>query len=389
MTERLIMTLPPVVNLPELSGLRFSVQYQIPGNFEEARKTAETICNEQTVEFPASALPEGDLADQVLGRIETFTQYEIGAYQAKISYAVETAGYDLLQLLNVVLGLTSLLDGITVMALELPGQLLNQFNGPRYGIEGLRSLIGIENRPLLCTSLKPMGLPSEILAGIAYQCALNGLDFLKDDHGITDLQFSPFEERVGACAEAVERANRETGLNCIYVANVTAPVDIAFERAQFAKRVGAGGVMLSPALTGFDTLRQLANADEIGLPMFSHPSFGGGLLAGKGKTGLSQYVLYGQIARLAGADVSIFANYGGRFPFTREDSHAAVDGCRDKMGSIKPAMPCIGGGMMLHLIPELCIEYGIESMLLVGGGLHTLSDDLGQNVRDFLAAVQL
>ncbi|MEE9575242.1 MAG: RuBisCO large subunit C-terminal-like domain-containing protein [Gammaproteobacteria bacterium] len=382
------MTLPAHVNVPDISGLRFNVQYLILGTSNEARNIAEKICNEQTVEFPESALPAGDIADQVKGRIETFKKAGDGQYQTEISYAIEIAGHDLLQLLNVVLGLTSLLNGVTVMALDFPEQLIQRFKGPRFGREGLRALIGIEERPLLCTALKPMGLSSKHLADIAYQCAVNGLDIIKDDHGITDLQFSPYEERVISCSQAVARANQITGLNCIYVANVTAPADVALERARFAKQAGAGGVMISAALTGFDVLRQLADSDDIGLPVFNHPSFSGGFLAGKGKTGFSHYVLFGQIARLAGVDVSIIINYGGRFPVTKEDSYAAVRGCRDEMGSLKPAFPCIGGGMKLPLIPELCAEYGNDSILLVGGGLHTLSDDLSQNVRDFLAAVQ-
>lgn len=382
------MTLPSPIKVPGLSGLRFVVQYSILGNAEDARNIAENICNEQTVEFPASALPKGDIPDQVMGKIESFEQLDEAHYEVEISFAVETAGNNILQLLNNILGLSGLLDGITVKALKLPVELLEDYHGPRFGITGLRNRIGIHDRPLLATALKPMGLSSQHLADLAYEFAVNGLDIIKDDHGITDLKFSPFEERVTLCSKAVARANRDTGLNCLYIANVTAPAEVAFARARFAKEVGAGGLMVSAALTGFDLMQRLADSNDLGLPILYHPSFSGGLLAGSRKSGFSHYVAFGQLPRLAGADVSIFVNYGGRFPVTQEDSHAAVQGCLDEMGSLKPAFPCIGGGMTLDRIPDLCAEYGKDSVLLVGGGLHTMSADLGKNVRDFLKAVE-
>ena len=383
------MTLPHRLSVPGLSGERFHVRYLILADgANEARSLAEDICIEQTVEFPASKIPEGDIRDHLVGRVEQFELLQEGRFAATISYAVESAGTDLLQLLNVILGLTSLLRGVAVDWLDLPEHLLSRFKGPRFGVGGVRDKLGVTDRPLLCTSLKPMGLSPEQLADLAYRCTLGGLDIVKDDHAITDLAFCPFEERVERCAEAVARANRETGLNCIYAVNVTAPAGVAVERARFARRVGAGAVMISPALTGFDLMRQLALDDEVGLPVLSHPTYGGGFLARSEASGFSHDVYYGQIPRLAGADVSIFANYGGRFPITPADSHGAVDGCRARMGSLRPIFPMLGGGMKLDRIRALREEFGQDSIFLVGGGLHTASDDLVANVRRFVETVQ-
>ena len=68
-----------------------------------------------------------------------------------------------------------------------------------------------------------MGLSCTELADLAYRFALGGMDMIKDDHGLTDQCCSRFEERVKRCAEAVQRASRETGLPSIYIANITAP----------------------------------------------------------------------------------------------------------------------------------------------------------------------
>jgi len=380
------MTLPVRPHVPNLSGERFRVVYRLAGSEADAAQTARTIANEQTVEFPDAVVPDGDIRDQVMGRVEALDADASDGWLATISYAVETAGSDLPQLLNVVMGLTSLLTTVRAERIDLPDSLLDRFNGPRFGIEGLREVVGVWDRPLLSTALKPMGLSSEHLADLAYRCALGGLDILKDDHGITDLPFSPFEERVPRIAEAVARANAETGYNCIYAANITASADRIVERAYQAQDAGAGALMLSPALTGFDALRMLADDPDIDLPLLSHPTFGGSNVAGDSAS-FSHRLYYGQFLRLAGADVSVYANTGGRFPVSVADSHGAAAGCREPMGSLKPIFPMIGGGMTLDRGHALRAEYGIEAIFLVGGGLHTAGPDLTATVRRFVELV--
>jgi len=47
----------------------------------------------------------------------------------------------------------------------------------------LRLLLGVAQRPLLCTALKPMGLPPSVLADLAYQIALGGIDGPRKGNG--------------------------------------------------------------------------------------------------------------------------------------------------------------------------------------------------------------
>ena len=148
-----------------------------------------------------------------------------GRYDAAISYAVETTAGELTQLLNVIFGNSAMQPGIRVLHLDLPPSLLQQFKGPRFGREGLRALLGVADRPLLGTALKPMGLRAADLADLAYQLALGGVDIIKEDHGLTDQPFAPFAERVPRCAEAVDGPIAQTGYRCLYAPNVTAPAD--------------------------------------------------------------------------------------------------------------------------------------------------------------------
>lgn len=365
-----------------VSGNRFSVLYRLDGDEAEARRRAQDICLEQTVEIPEALVPNGMIRDHVLGRIEALEARHDGGYSARISYAVEVAGAGLTQLLNVVFGNISIKAGIRAERLDLPDVMLRAFRGPRFGRRGLRERLGVPTRPLLCTALKPLGLSPEGLAGLAYQFALGGIEIIKDDHGLADQSFARFRERVERCAEAVARANRETGNRSIYVPNVTAGFDEIDARARFAKTHGAGGLLVAPGLTGLDAMRCMADDDDLALPILAHPAFQGTYVLHP-SSGVSHQLLFGQLPRLAGADATIFPNYGGRFGFSRDECLRIAQSTETEMGSLRPIFPTPGGGMSLDRVPEMLTTYGRDVILLIGGGLMGEGSDLVENCRRF------
>ncbi len=379
------MTLPPIQL--NLCGKRFSVAYELTGSRDDAWNKAQDICVEQTIEFPADLLPGGDIAACIVGQVESFAPVRPGYFEAVISFALEIAHQELIQLLNVVFGNISLKPGMRVQRLILPPELLAAFRGPRFGRAGLRSLLGVPERPLLCTAIKPLGLSVQQLAHLAYQFALGGIDVIKDDHGLGNQVFAPFRERVQRCAEAVDRANRQTGLHCIYVPSIIAPADQLLERALWAKQAGAGGLLVAPGLNGFDSMRQLADDDRLALPIFSHPSLQGSFVTHP-DDGISPYALFGQIARLAGADASIFPHQGGRFSFSLEDCRAVADGTRVPMAHVQPIFPTPAGGMTLERVSDMLNVYGREVVLLIGGSLHRHGPDLVKTCSTFRESVE-
>jgi ribulose-bisphosphate carboxylase large chain len=368
------------------SGDRFSVTYRIYGSEAEARAKAEDICIEQTVEFPADEVPEGIIRDHVFGRIELFERLDQESFKAIISYAVEIAAGELTQLLNVIFGNSSIKPGIRVEHLDLPESLLTCFKGPRFGREGIRSLLNIPKRPLLSTALKPMGLSSTELADLAYQFTRGGIDIIKDDHGLSNQCCSPFKERVSRCAEAVQRASEETGQLSIYIANITASHREVVKRARIAKDAGAGGLMAAPGLIGPDLMRELADDDSIALPILTHPALQGSFVTSR--NGISHGVIFGQLARLAGADATIFPNFGGRFSFSCSECKEIAHATNESMGHIKSIFPAPGGGMSLDKIPDMLETYGQDLIFLIGGGLFRHGPDLVENCRYFRNMVE-
>lgn len=397
------------ITTPLCSGERFAAVYRFRAADEVAAETrARAICVEQTVEFPPELITDDRLREGMVGEIASLDQLETGRFEAVIRYPAEAAGTELTQLTNVLFGNVSIQPGIQLADFSLPASMLRRYRGPRFGIDGLRELSGAQYRPLLCTALKPMGLSASALAELAYQLALGGIDLIKDDHGLADQTFCPFDERIARCAEAVRRANHESGLQARYLPNVTAPFNHITRRAERARDEGAGGLLFCPGLAGFDAMRTLADDDALALPILSHPAFQGGF-AVAADTGLSHRVLYGRLNRLAGADAAIFPHFGGRFAYAEAECRDIVIGCtapmtdsespitdagdlrppgqgpsqgpdqwsnstrrgvREGNVSLAPILPTPAGGMRLERIDELVRFYGRDCMLLIGGDLH-------------------
>ena len=99
---------------------RFTVTYRIFARSEaEARERALGVALEQTVEVPADVVPEGYIADEIVGRVEEIGVEGEGRYRAAISYSPDSTGTDLPQVLNVLFGNSSIQKGIKVTALDL------------------------------------------------------------------------------------------------------------------------------------------------------------------------------------------------------------------------------------------------------------------------------
>lgn len=369
-----------------LSGDRLVAVYEFAGPVELAESRADALRVEQTIEFPADLVPDDDIQSEIIGRIESLQPVGDELARAEVSYAVETTGFEFPQLLNVLMGNSGLLPGIKLIGFTLPSSLSESFVGPRFGVDGLRKMFDAPTRPLLSTALKPMGLSAERLAQTAFDLALGGIDMIKDDHSLANQPFAPFAERVARCADAVKKANDQTGLNTIYMPSINAPYGLLEERVHTAVEAGVGGLLVLPGITGFDHMRALAASNDIAIPIMGHPAFLGTFSASP-TTGIAHRPLYGTLMRLAGADMSIFPNYGGRFSFNREECRDIADGLCEPIAGIAPAMPTPGGGMTLDRVPEIKDFYGSDVALLIGGDLHR-GDSLVKSAAAFREAVE-
>ena len=370
-----------------LSGERFAVHYHVKGAEGDARRKAEAICLDQTVEMSAELVPNEEIRNHILGRLEGFRPIALDVYEAVVSFAVEVTGSELPHLLQIVFGMLSLKPGIRVSSIELSKSLIDGMNGPRFGRAGLREKVGQPQRPLLCGVLKPVGLCVTDLAKLAYSYALGGLDIIKDDQGLANQAFCPFEERVRRCAEAVEKANQQTGRNALYLPNVTGPFDQILPRALFAGETGAGGLLICPGMTGFDVIRCLAVHKNLALPILSHPGGLGSLIV-HDDTGIAPSVLFGQIPRLFGVDASLFPVFGRDFSISRDQCAQIAGETGKPLRHMKAILPAVGGHLGLERIPEILELFGMEVMVVVGGTLLQHPNKVVETCQNFVRAVE-
>ncbi len=366
---------------------RFTVSYRIfAASADEARARAEAIALEQTVEIPRDVVPAGYVEDEILGRVEAVEPESGETYRARLSYSPDSAGPDLPQLLNVIFGNSSIQKGIKVTGLDLGPTMSARFPGARFGIEGLRAATGRAHGGLVAPVIKPMGLSAAEFAVTARRVAEAGADIVKEDHGLANQPAAPFRDRVPRLAEAVAEANavRQAAgdaTTALYFPNLGGATTDLVADAYFAKEAGAHGVLIIPGLQGFDAIRALARDEGFGLPIMAHPAFLGPHVLSP-DTGFTHGMMFGTLMRLAGADVSIFPNFGGRFGFTPEECTDIVSACRDADGPGRAILPSPGGGMSLDRMPEMMRLYGENTIYLLGGGLLRYGDRIGDAIRD-------
>ncbi|MGI5240608.1 RuBisCO large subunit C-terminal-like domain-containing protein [Dactylosporangium sp. CA-139066] len=339
--------------------------YEITADDPAGRAAAVAV--EQSHELPTELAPGNAVRDS-LAHVRTVERRAGRPALVTVDYPADLAGGELGQLLVLLLGNVSLQDGVRLVDVELPGSLVAALPGPRLGVAGVRALVAEPGGALLATALKPVGMTAEQLAALAYELAAGGLHLLKDDQGLANQPWAPFAERVPRVAEAVRRANQDTGGHCAYLPSVNGSA----EQIRLARREGAQGVLVMPGIAGFGALAGAADLLDGGI-VLAHPAFLGGFTAAASH-GIAPPVLFGTLLRLAGADVTVFPSWGGRFSLGRPECLAIAEAARRPWHGLAPALPAPGGGMSIERAPELLAAYGPDTVFLVGADLQRGGD---------------
>jgi ribulose-bisphosphate carboxylase large chain len=358
---------------------RLHVTYSISASAEEIERRAETLAVEQSIEMPLEVVREQRIRDEVVGRVESIEPDGENRFRVVVGLATETTGGEAAQLISMIFGNCSLQDDVRLEDVVLPPELIEGFGGPRGGIAGLRALLGVADRPLTSTALKPQGSSVETLAALCRTFALAEIDIIKDDHGIANQIAAPFAERAAACRQAVREAAEITGREVLYAPSLVGPPRALHERARIAKELGIKIVLVAPMVLGAAAFHELVDGHP-DLLFLAHPAFGGAAR-------MSPAWLFGRFFRLLGADAVIYPNYGGRFAYSAELCGQIAEAARGPWDGLRPAFPVPAGGMTVDRVEELIAFYGRDVMLLIGGGLLSAGNALLERSREFVAKV--
>jgi ribulose-bisphosphate carboxylase large chain len=267
----------------------------------------------------------------------------------------------------------------------VPPAYLEQFDGPARNIVDFWRVLGRPEKDggmVVGTIIKPkLGLRPEPFATACYQFWLGG-DFVKNDEPQGNQVFAPYRETMGLVADAMRRAQEETGQAKLFSANITADDP--------AEMVARGEVVLEAFAGNEDHVAFLVDG-YVGGPaavttcrrrfpdtfLHYHRAGHGAVTSPQSKRGYSAFVL-AKMARMQGASGIHTGTMGfGKMEGDPADRAIAYMIERDSADGpfyhqewlgMKPTSAMISGGMNALRLPGFFDNLGHANVVQTSGG---------------------
>ena len=291
---------------------------------------------------------------------------------AKIAYPIELFEQGnipniLSSIAGNVFGLRAL-KNLRLNDIEMPDKLVKSFKGPKFGIEGIRSLLRVPKRPLVGTIIKPkLGLKTSDHARVAYEAWAGGCDVVKDDENLSSQQFNVFEERIVKTLDERDKAEEETGERKVYMANITAETETMLKRAEYVLDHGGRYVMVDILTCGWSALQTLRD-QNFKLVIHAHRA-GHAAFTKSQKHGIAMRVI-AKVSRIIGVDQLHVGTIVGKMSETKKDVLENIEALKVDIAGLKPVLPVASGGLHPRLVPALMEYFGKDFVIQAGGGIH-------------------
>ncbi|WP_068617222.1 2,3-diketo-5-methylthiopentyl-1-phosphate enolase [Paenibacillus tuaregi] len=367
--------------------------YRIHDAKADFRKKAESIAVGMTV-GSWTELPQIQQENmrKHLGHVVRIEEHEDALYgryaDVTIAYPDINFSRDLPALLITAFGKISMDGQIKLLDLDFSKEFLSGFPGPKFGIEGIRQLLGAPERPLLMSIFKSVvgydldGLKQQFLAQ-----ALGGVDLIKDDEILFENPLTPIQLRAAECRKAAEEAERTTGKKLLYAVNLTGPTSQLRSQALKAIDSGATALLFSPLAYGLDILQELSSDPDINVPIAAHPSLAGAFYPSV-NYGISASLLLGKLMRTAGADLVLFPSPYGSVVMPREENLAIRQELVRTDLPLRTSFPVPSAGIHPGLVPQLLADFGSDVVVNAGGGIHGHPGGASAGGYAFLQAIE-
>jgi ribulose-bisphosphate carboxylase large chain len=288
-----------------------------------------------------------------------------------------------------------MVSAMRVFDIKFPKKMVQAFLGPRFGVAGVRKMLGKKKGCLLATVPKPkIGRTDKEQAALAWDLFTAGdgsYDAIKDDENLTNLYFNKFDKRCRLVLQNLKKAEKRTGHKKFYLCNIThSNMDEMERRAKLIKSNGGIFMMMDVITTGFsavDTLRRR----NLGLAIHAHRAMHGFITRdnspGVHGTGplegfsLSMVVL-AKLFRLLGVDsihggspLAKMEDYGESVYITKvlQEKHLKVDKKIPSLGQewyhIKPVWMTASGGLHPGDFESIMDKLGQDIIIQCGGGV--------------------
>ncbi|HNY49322.1 MAG TPA: RuBisCO large subunit C-terminal-like domain-containing protein [Smithella sp.] len=293
-------------------------------------------------------------------------------YVIQVAFPAANVEDQLPMMLTALVGNISLVPNLKLLDIRLPKATLDQFNGPRFGIDGWWKALGLEKgRPLLNNMIKPCsGYPLEVGAKLFREAALGGCDVIKDDELIANMRYNDAVKRVKTYMKIEKEVFEETGEHTLYTVNITDRLPRMFDLAKRCVDAGVNGMMVNYLAVGPEAMRALADDPQINVPILAHMDVAGAFFMSPYQ-GISSPIIFGKIARLCGADSIVLPfSMGGKAIYMHERFMNTTRNLIYPMGNLKPTMPMPSGGITPQNVQDIVNALGRDIMIGSGGGIH-------------------
>jgi 2,3-diketo-5-methylthiopentyl-1-phosphate enolase len=360
--------------------MSIEVDYRFPPGVD-AEKQAKVIAVGQTVgTWDARFAHREDALRSHLGQVIKGRTEPDGSSLATISFPESNVENDISSLLTMIFGKYSMAGAAKVVAVRLPEGYGRR---PQVGITGIRERLGVRDRPLMMAIFKPaLGLSADDHAAILQEVASAGLDIIKDDEIMGDLEVAPTLKRWEACRKVLDEVKQQTGRTVLYAVNVTGTADRLIEKARLLVREGANALLLNVLTYGFSVLDALAADPEVNVPIFVHPAFAGALCAAP-DYGMAYSVVLGTLMAYGGADAVLYPAHYGSLPFDPKEEARIRDSLRSRN-----VFPVPSAGIHPGIVPKALADYGQDVILNAGTGIMDHPGGPASGVKAFFEALE-
>jgi 2,3-diketo-5-methylthiopentyl-1-phosphate enolase len=288
----------------------------------------------------------------------------------QVAYPEVNIGEQIPMLLTTVVGNISMGGDIKLVDIRFPKKYVAGFKGPKFGIEGVRKVLGVQKRPLLNNMVKPCtGYTLEVGAELFRKAALGGCDIVKDDELIADASFNSALGRVKRYMKIEKQVYEETGERTLYTVNITDKIPNVFENAKRAVELGCNALMINYLAVGFPVMQALADDPKINVPILAHMDVAGAFYMSP-YHGMSSHLVLGKLPRLAGADVVVIPAPYGKAPVIDYKFKNVARNLSFPLYNLKPTFPMASGGITPSMVPQVMADLGHDIVIGSGGGIH-------------------
>ncbi|MCK5522848.1 MAG: ribulose-bisphosphate carboxylase [Thiomargarita sp.] len=267
----------------------------------------------------------------------------------------------------------------------VPPAYLQLFDGPATTISDLWRVLGrpvVDGGFIVGTIVKPkLGLKPEPFAEAAYQFWLGG-DFIKNDEPQGNQVFAPLRKTIRLVADAMKRAQDETGQPKLFSANITAddPNEIIARGEYILETFGNDANHVAFLVDGYVAGPTAITTARRHFPnqfLHYHRAGHGAVTSPQSKRGYTAFVL-SKMSRLQGASGIHTGTMGfGKMEGEAGDKNIAYMLERDSADGpyysqewlgMKPTTPIISGGMNALRAPGFFKNLGHANVIMTAGG---------------------